>query len=133
MLSFNERDLLERTHLFGWVDAIVLNVREILDLRVDNKKSYTNWHEFFGWFNQWQLRGADLVVSDSLAEFVQAVQTKFIGYTCQRCQTPFTRNILDQTPKVRMSKSQQQVREIVTAPDEETARTLLNRMLEAME
>ncbi|KUO96476.1 hypothetical protein ATW55_01160 [Ferroacidibacillus organovorans] len=134
------------------VDAIVLNVREnrrirqmsmmvavgvndqgfreILGLRVGDKESYANWHDFFGWLKQRQLRGVDLIVSDSHAGLVQAVQTQFIGCTWQHCQTPFTRNILDQAPKTLMSEIQQQVRAIRTAPDEETARTLLNRVLE---
>ncbi|KUO95526.1 IS256 family transposase [Ferroacidibacillus organovorans] len=150
--SFNERDLSERTYPFVLVDAIVLKVREnrrirqmsmmvavgvndqgfreILGLRVGDKESYANWHDFFGWLKQRQLRGVDLVVSDSHAGLVQAVQTQFIGCTWQRCQTHFTRNILDQAPKTLMSEIQQQVRAILTAPDEETARTLLNRVLE---
>lgn len=150
--SFNERDLSERTYPFVLVDAIVLKVREnrrirqmsmmvavgvndqgfreILGLRVGDKESYANWHDFFGWLKQRQLRGVDLVVSDSHVGLVQAVQTQFIGCTWQRCQTHFTRNILDQAPKTLMSEIQQQVRAILTAPDEETARTLLNRVLE---
>mgnify|MGYP001772979482 CR=1 FL=1 len=150
--SFNERDLSERTYPFVLVDALVLKVREnrrirqmsmmvavgvndqgfreILGLRVGDKESYANWHDFFGWLKQRQLRGVDLVVSDSHVGLVQAVQTQFIGCTWQRCQTHFTRNILDQAPKTLMSEIQQQVRAILTAPDEETARTLLNRVLE---
>ena len=75
------------------------------------------------------MRGVDLVVSDDHSGLIRALRQHFQGVTWQRCQTHFTRNILDATPKVLKDEIHNRVRSVLNAPDEKTARLLLQQTL----
>ncbi|MDT2236684.1 transposase [Paenibacillus larvae] len=45
------------------------------------------------------LRGVDLITSDDHGGLVRAMQQQLQGVTWQRCQTHFTRNVLEASPK----------------------------------
>jgi transposase-like protein len=64
---------------------------------------------------------------------VRAIHRNFQGVTWQRCQTHFLRNILDATPKALQDEVHSRVRAILDARDHDTARLLLNQVLEAYE
>ena len=61
---------------------------------------------------------------------VEAIETQFQGVMWQRCQTHFTRNILDACPKQLQSQLHSQLRVIWEAPDVETARQMLQRVMD---
>ena len=61
---------------------------------------------------------------------VKAVETQFQEVMWQRCQTHFTRNILDACPKQLQSQLHSQLRVIWEAPDVETARQMLQRVMD---
>ena len=73
--------------------------REILALMVGDSESESSWSEFFPGLKTRGLHGVALVVSDDHSGLVRAAATHFQGATWQRCQTHFTRNIPDRTPK----------------------------------
>ncbi len=64
---------------------------------------------------------------------VKAVETQFQEVMWQRCQTHFTRNILDACPKQLQSQLHSQLRVIWEAPDVETARQMLQRVMDILE
>ncbi|GIM44735.1 IS256 family transposase [Collibacillus ludicampi] len=74
-----------------------------------------------------------VMVSDDHGGLVRAIRKHFQGVTWQRYQTHFVRNILDATPKALQDEVYRRVRGILDAPDMDTARVLLNQVLEAYE
>jgi len=104
--------------------------REILGFMVGDSESEESWSEFFSWLKERGLHGVEFVVSDQHRGLVHAIQKYFQGATWQRCQTHFMRNILDKTPKGLQKEIQVKVRAALEAPDEKTARMLLNEILE---
>lgn len=153
--AWNNRSLRNSRYPFVIVDALVLKVREegrvrargvmlaygvnadgyreILGLKLGDSESEASWSEFFSWLKIRDLRGVDLIVSDHHGGLVRAIRTHFQGVTWQRCQTHFMRNILDATPKTLQEELYPRVRAILDAPDMDTARMLLQQVLEAYE
>ena len=149
--EWNERPLAE-VYPFVMVDAMVLRVRkggqvrpqsaliaigvnmrgyrEVLGFWIGDSETYASWSDFFSWLKRRGLRGVDVVVSDQHSGLVKAVETHFQGAMWQRCQTHFTRNILDACPKQLQEELLSQLRVIWTAPDVMTAREILRRVID---
>ncbi|SHE62061.1 IS256 family transposase [Alkalibacter saccharofermentans] len=104
--------------------------REILGLCVADSESETSWSEFFESLKQRGLVDVDLIVSDNHGGLVNAIKKHFQGATWQRCQTHFSRNVLDKTPKRLQPEIKQCLTEIYNAPKLEIARSLRDEMLE---
>lgn len=150
--AWNNRSLREQRYPFVLVDALVLKIREegrvrsrsaliaigineagfreVLGLMLGDSESEVSWTEFFTWLKKRDLRGVDIVVSDSHGGLVRAIRSQFQGATWQRCQTHFMRNILDATPKSLHGEIHGRVRALLDATDTETARVLLEKILE---
>jgi transposase-like protein len=99
-------------------------------MMIGDSESTASWSEFFSWLKSRDLRGVDIVVSDSHSGLVKALHSQFQGSTWQRCQTHFMRNFLDATPKNLHDELYGKVRAILDAPDVETARMLMNKVVE---
>jgi putative transposase len=149
--EWNQR-LLKEPYPFIMVDAIALKVRkdgqvrpgsaliaigvnikgyrEVLGFWIGDSESYASWSEFFVWLKQRGLRGVEVVVSDQHGGLVKAAQAQFQGAMWQRCQTHFTRNILDAAPKQIQAELHSQLRMVWEAPDVETARQMLKRVID---
>lgn len=104
--------------------------REILGFCVADSESETSWSEFFETLKQRGLVDVDLIVSDNHGGLVAAIRKHFQGTSWQRCQTHFSRNVLDKTPKRLQPEIKQCLSEIYNAPKLEIARTLRDEMLE---
>ncbi|WP_436663450.1 IS256 family transposase [Alicyclobacillus acidoterrestris] len=150
--AWNERSLREHRYPFVLVDALVMRIREdgrvrpravmiavginedgyreILGLMIGDSESEASWRAFFAWLKSRDLRDLDIVVSDSHAGLVRALQTEFQGCTWHRCQTHFMRNLLDATPKSLHEDVYTRVRPILDAPDIQTARLLKDKFAE---
>ena len=116
--------------------AIGVNMRgyrEVLGFWIGDSETYGSWNDFLAWLKGRGLRGVDLVVSDQHGGLVKAVETQFQEVMWQRCQTHFTRNILDACPKQLQSQLHSQLRVIWEAPDVETARQMLQRVMDILE
>ncbi len=107
--------------------------REILGLRLGDSESRDSWGEFFTWLKGRGLRGVDLVTSDDHAGLVQAIRQHFQNATWQRCQTHATRNVLDACPNSLQTELRSQLRLLFTAPDEATARQVLDHIVTTYE
>lgn len=104
--------------------------REILGFSVADSESETSWSEFFLSLKERGLSGIDLVVSDNHGGLVNAIKKHFQGASWQRCQTHFSRNVLDKAPKRLQPEIKQCLNEIYNAPKLEIARSLRDEMLE---
>ena len=150
--AWNSRPLRDSRYPFVILDAIVLKMRdpdervrshammiatgvneegcrEILGLMIGDSESEEGWLEFFSWLKQRGLRGVDFIVSDSHFGLVRALQSSFQNVTWQRCQTHLMRNLLDSVPKSMHSEVYPRIRAIFEAPDQETARLLMQRLV----
>jgi putative transposase len=149
--AWNERELGHQCFPFLLVDALVLKVRErgqvramsaliatgvnaqgyreILGLHLGDSESEASWTAFLAWLKRRGWQGVDLVVSDDHGGLVKAVRVQFQGATWQRCQTHLARNVLDAAPKALHDELHARIRAIFEAPDLETARTLLDKLV----
>jgi len=107
--------------------------REVLGFWIGDSETYGSWNDFLAWLKGRGLRGVDLVVSDQHGGLVKAVETQFQEVMWQKCQIHFTRNILDAYPKQLQSQLHSQLRVIWEAPDVETARQMLHRVMDILE
>ncbi len=153
--AWNGRDLTEKEYPFLVVDALVIKVRkggrvraqsvliacginrdgyrEVLGLTIGDSESEASWSEFFAWLKSRGLKGVDLVVSDDHQGLVNAVMTHFQGASWQRCQTHFVRNVLEVCPKSLQKKLHARLRYMFDAPDLETARRILELVVQEFE
>ena len=148
--AFQNRQL-EKHYPFLVVDAIYLKVREngrvrskglliakavnesghreIIGFQIANSESETSWSDFFSYLQERGLADVDLVVSDNHKGLVKAIQKHFQGAAWQRCQTHFSKNILDKTPKRLKAEVKAHLRSIYDARDINEARRLLGETL----
>lgn len=144
--GWNERSLDGQAFPFVLVDAIVMKIREdgrvrphsaliavginesghreILGMQIGNSETEASWTEFFKALKARGLSGMDLIVSDDHKGLVKAVQTCFQGVAWQRCQTHFTKNILDACPKKLQAEMKGRLRTVFEANNTETSRKL---------
>jgi len=107
--------------------------REILGFQVSDSESETSWREFFTSLKKRGLEHVDLAVSDNHKGLVKAVRKCFQNTSWQRCQTHFSRNVLDKTPKKLQPKLKELLKVMYDAPDIESARTICNRIITEFE
>lgn len=149
--AWNERDLTGGRFPFVVVDALVIRVREagqvrscsaliatgineegyreLLGLQLGDSESERSWSEFFTWLKGRGLHGVDLVVSDHHGGLTSAVRVQFQGASWQRCQMHLSANISSAAPAAVQEELHARVRAIFEAPDLETARTLLAKVV----
>jgi putative transposase len=92
----------DRIRSKGLMIAIGLNehgYREVLGFRCADSETEAGWTEFFRELKDRGLAQVEMVISDSHKGLVRAVKQCFQGATWQRCQTYFSRNMLDVCPK----------------------------------
>jgi len=125
--EWNERSLEGTDYPFLQADALVIRVREnrkvvkkviqlaigvsetvyreVLGIRVARQESEVSWTEFFTWLNRRGLAGVEYVTSDNHEGLKLALGKTLPHVVWQRCQTHFSRNLLDAVHK----KDRQQV------------------------
>lgn len=96
--------------------------REIIGFQVANSESETSWGQMFDSLKERGIQDIHFIVSDNHHGLVKAARKHFQGAIWQRCQTHFSRNILDQTPKAEQPKLKEEMRQIYEAVDLESAR-----------
>lgn len=107
--------------------------RKVLELTNGDSESKASCWEFFAWLKKRGLKGVDLVVSDDHKGLVNAVMIHFQGASWQRCQTHFVRNVLEVCPKSLQRKLHARLRHMFDAPDLETARRILELVVQEFE
>ena len=152
--SFRNRSL-ERHYPFLIADAIYMKVREdhrirskglliaigvnaegsreVLGFTVADGESKEGWSGFFESLKDRGLRDVDLVTSDNHSGLKSAIQEQFHGASWQRCQTHFSKNVLDKTPKKIQAEMTAGLNDMYNAPDLKTALERKDRLLEWMQ
>lgn len=149
--AFRNRPL-EKRYPFIMVDAMYLKVRE--DGRVQSKalmmaigvneegyrevlgfdlwdtETELGWKGFFECLVDRGLHQVEYVISDSHKGLVRALEQVFVGTTWQRCQVHFMRNIMEVCPAKQKPQLKEDLRELWSSKDQDTAREHLNRILE---
>lgn len=148
--AFRERAL-EKRYPFVMVDAIYTKVREngrirskglmiaigineqgyreVLGFCCADSETEAGWTAFFRSLKDRGLTQVDMVVSDSHKGLVQAVRQCFQGATWQRCQTHFSRNMLDVCPKKLQPEMKAALKSLYEADDRDTAVLLRDSMI----
>lgn len=104
--------------------------REVLGFQCADTKSEAGWTGFFNALKDRGLAEVDLLISDSHKGLVQAVRRCFQGIAWQRCQTHFSRNVLDAFPKKLMPEMKEALRSLYGANDYKTAVIIKDRIAE---
>lgn len=157
--AWNGRDLGGTRYPFVVVDALVIKVREggrvrarsaliatgvneagfreILGLQLGDSESERSWSDFFTWLKGRGLHGVDLVVSDHLRPprrpghcGMRSVSRRNVAALPDAPLGQYlSATIADATPKALHQEVHARVRAIFEAPDVETARLLLARVV----
>ena len=152
--AFRNRPL-EKHYPFAIVDAMYIKVREdgrvrskglliatavnetghreVIGFQINDSESETSWGVFFSDLKRRGLKDVDLISADNHKGLVNAIKKHFQGTTWQRCQTHFSRNVLDKTPKKHQPELKNHLRSIYQANDIDEARRLLSVTLNAFE
>ncbi|MGI6706928.1 MAG: IS256 family transposase [Clostridia bacterium] len=120
----------------GLLIAIAVNEeghREITGFQLANSESESSWGEFFSSLKDRGLKNVHLVTSDDHKGLVNAVRKHFQGASWQRCQTHFSRNMLDRTPKGLQSEINEDLRQLYEAVDLESARKIRDQIIQRYE
>jgi transposase-like protein len=107
--------------------------REIIGFQLSDTETESSWGDFFQNLKERGLTAVDLIVSDNHKGLVNAIKKHFQGSTWQRCQTHFSRNVLDRTPKNQQSELKSYLKRIYNAVNIEDARNLLKDTLRHFE
>ena len=95
--------------------------REVIGFQTGDGESYESWCEFFSKLKARGLRGVDLVTSDNHGGLVKAIKEQFCGAMWQRCQTHFSRNVLDKVTKTYRGNIHTQLTDLYSSPRLEDA------------
>jgi len=120
----------------GLLVAVAVNQegrREIIGFQVADTESEMSWNEFFSSLKDRGLKDVHLVTSDSHRGLVNAIRKHFQDATWQRCQTHFSRNMLDLTPKPLQPELKERLRKLYEAVDMESATKVRNEIMDHYE
>jgi putative transposase len=116
----------------GLLIAIGINEeghREVIGFQLANSESENSWGEFFGSLKERGLKDVRLVTSDNHKGLVNAVRKHFQGASWQRCQTHFSRNMLDHAPKALQPEIKEDLRRLYESVDLESARKARDQII----
>ncbi len=109
----------------GLLVAVGINeegYREIIGFSLANSETEDSWGAFFNSLKERGLKDVRLVTSDNHKGLVNAVRKHFQGASWQRCQTHFSKNVIDSTPKSLQPEIKEDLRNLYDAIDIESAR-----------
>jgi len=104
--------------------------REVLGFTIADGESEEAWADFFAGLKDRGLREVDLIVSDNHGGLKKAIQKQFHGTVWQRCQTHFSKNLLDKTPKKLQAEVKTSLNDLYNAPNLKQAKIRKQEMVE---
>ena len=107
--------------------------REIIGFQVANTETESSWGELFESLKERGLKDVHLITSDNHRGLVNAARRHFQGATWQRCQTHFSRNMLDHTPKALQPEIKEDLRQLYEAIDLDSARRVREQLVDKYE
>ena len=118
----------------GFLIAIGINEegnREILGFSVADGESEEAWSDFFSNLKARGLRNVDLITRDNHGGLKKAIQKQFHGTSWQRCQTHFSKNLLDKTPPKIKAEVKASLTDLYNAPSLKDAQDRKEQMLDS--
>lgn len=103
--------------------------REIIGFEIANTENESSWGDFFISLKERGLKDVHLITSDNHKGLVKAIRRHFQGATWQRCQTHFSKNILDATPKSLQPEVKEELRKLYDAVDIDSARSVRDQII----
>lgn len=104
--------------------------REILGFTTNKGESTSAWADFFKELKNRGLTQVDIVTSDNHGGIREAIKQEFPGTAWQRCQTHFSKNVLDKTPKKIRSDLHRALTDMYNAPNLEECCNRRDNILE---
>lgn len=104
--------------------------REVLGFTIADGESEESWSDFFSGLKARGLRDVDMIVSDNHGGLKKAILKQFHGTGWQRCQTHFSKNLLDKTPKKLQPEIKTRLNDLYNAPDLKNAKSRKQQMLD---
>jgi len=104
--------------------------REIIGFDIANTENEGSWGDFFISLKERGLKDVRLITSDNHKGLVKAVRRHFQGATWQRCQTHFSKNVLDATPKSLQPEVKEELRKLYDAVDIDSARNIRDQIID---
>jgi transposase-like protein len=104
--------------------------REVMGFAVADGESEEAWSEFFAGLKRRGLSHVDFICSDNHGGLKNAIRKQFHDASWQRCQTHFSKNLLDKTPKRIQQAVKSSLDDLYNAPDLKEAKARKQRMME---
>ena len=104
--------------------------REVLGFTIADGESEESWSDFFSGLKARGLRDVDMIVSDNHGGLKKAILKQFHGAGWQRCQTHFSKNLLDKTPKKLQPEIKTSLNDLYNAPDLKNAKSRKQQMMD---
>lgn len=108
-------------------------IREVIGFDTAESEAETNWNDFFKSLKDRGLNSVDIIVSDAHKGLTKAIIRQFQGSTWQRCQTHFSRNVLDVCPPRLQPMLKERLRSLYDAPTVDMARIILHDIIDDYE
>lgn len=107
--------------------------REVLGFTVADGESEISWSEFFESLKARGLKDVRHITSDDHGGLRKAIRKHFSTAVWQRCQTHFSKNMLDKTPKKMQPEIKQALEDMYNAPDMKKAKARKLQIMEQFE
>lgn len=103
--------------------------REIIGFDVYDNESNDTWFMFMESLKKRGLNGLRMITSDAHPGIIYAISKTFPTVAWQRCQTHFSRNVIEKTPKKYQKGLQSELLEMYNARTIEDARRIRDRII----
>src|SRR6056297_423331 len=107
--------------------------REIIGFTVADSESESSWSKFFTSLKERGLKNVDYLISDNHTGLRKALAKQFQGSTWQRCQTHFSRNILDAANKKSQPELKSWLKALYNAQNITIAREIKDEIISVFE
>ena len=104
--------------------------REVIGFDLFDNESNDTWFMFIGSLKKRGLHGVRVITSDAHQGILFAIRKVFPEVPWQRCQTHFSRNIMDKTPTRYQKGLQSELLEMYNARDINDARKIKDRIID---
>ena len=104
--------------------------REIIGFDVYDNESNDTWFMFMESLKKRGLTGLKMITSDAHPGIIYAISKTYPAAAWQRCQTHFSRNIIDRTPKKYKKGLQSELLEMYNVRKIEDARRIRDRIID---
>ena len=104
--------------------------REVIGFDVYDNESNDTWFMFMESLKKRGLTGLKMITSDAHPGIIYAISKTYPAVAWQRCQTHFSRNIIDRTPKKYKKGLQSELLEMYNVRKIEDARRIRDRIID---